>query len=113
MKIPEPLRNLPVIVPKGNDIRLCIEIRCAIKAVIRVKHPSPTINDIFRSVQDPASFTKLGLKSGFHQPESLLASHSVTIISNWKRKKRYKTLIPAIYSPQEELHDTFREIFRA
>ena len=25
-----------MIVPKGNDIRLCVEVRCVIKAVMRV-----------------------------------------------------------------------------
>ena len=86
------------------EVGLCVEIRCAFKVVIRVKHPSPTINDILISAQGSTSFSKLCLKSGLHQLESSLASSSLTVFQTEKKKKRCKILISGIYTPQEELH---------
>ena len=68
------------------EVGLCVEIRCAFKVVIRVKHPSPTINDILISAQGSTSFSKLCLKSGFHQLESSLASSSLTVFQTEKKK---------------------------
>ena len=85
---PKPKRKLPVIVPKRNNIRLCAEIRCANKVVIRLRHPSPTVDDILISVQGSTSFSKLGLKSGFYQLDTSLAFRSIT----FQIKKRKNTL---------------------
>lgn len=105
------MRNLAAVVPEKNNIRLCIEIRYAVKVAICVKHPFPNIDEILIRVQGSMCFSKLHLKSGFHQLESSLASHSIAIFPTKKRKKRYKTLTFAIYSPQEKLHYTLREVF--
>ena len=59
----KPYRNLPVMVPKGHDTRLCGEIRCANKAVIRLRYPPPTIDDILIRLQGSTTFSKLDLKS--------------------------------------------------
>ena len=60
------------MVPKWSEIRLCVEIRCVNKAVICLKHQSPTISGILISVQD-TSFSKFGLEGGFHQSQQSLA----------------------------------------
>ena len=91
---------MSVIVPKGNDIRLCVEIRSAIKAVIRVKHPSLTIDDILISLQAYTSFSKLGLKSELHQLESSLAFHSITIFQTEKRKYVIRHLLLGYILPR-------------
>ena len=57
------------------------------------------------------SFIKIGLRSGFHQLESSLASHSITIEIKKRKKKRYKRLTFWVYSPLEELQHALREIF--
>ena len=91
---------MSVIVPKGNDIRLCVEIRSAIKAVIRVKDPSLTIDDILISLQPCTSFSKLRLKSGLHQLESSLAFHSITIVQTEKRKYVIRHLLLGYILPR-------------
>ena len=78
-------RNLPVIVPKGNDIKLCVEMRCVNKVVICLRHPSPVIDDILISVQGSTSFSKLALKSEFYQ---LLQHFKLK-----REKKLYKRLL--------------------
>ena len=66
-----------IVVPNRNDIRLCVEIKCSNKAAIRLRHLSPTTDDIIIIVQGSCSFSKLGLKSGFHQHELSLSSHAI------------------------------------
>lgn len=77
---------MPGIIPKGNGIRLCVEIGCSNKAVFLLRHPSPTIEDILMSVQGSPSFNKLGLRSGFHQPDQSLDSHSIATFQIKKKK---------------------------
>ena len=92
------------------EVGLCVEIRCAFKVVIRVKHPSPTINDILISAQG-TSFSKLCLKSGFHQLESSLASSSLTVFQTEKKKKTLQdTYFWNIYSPRGTTFYTLREM---
>ena len=87
-----------------------MEIRCAIKTVIRVKHPFPTIDDILISDQGSTSFSKLGLTNGFYQLELFLGSHSITIFQTEKKKKTSQDT-SVVYSSKEELHYALREIF--
>ena len=60
------------MIPKRSRIRFCVEIRCVNKAVICLKHQSPTIRGILISAQD-TSFSKFGLEGGFHQSQQSLA----------------------------------------
>ena len=42
---PTPWVNPVVVVPKPNgEVRLCVDMRCANKAIIRERHPIPTID---------------------------------------------------------------------
>ena len=66
---------------------------------------------LYSFIQGSTSFIKLCLKSGFHQLESPLASHSVTTFQIKKRKKRYKIFVFGVYSPQAELQHALREIY--
>ena len=61
-------------------------MRCANKAVIHLRHSSYTTDEILISVQDSISFGKFGLKGGFYQLESSLASHFITIFQIKKRE---------------------------
>lgn len=56
-----------VVVPKGNDIRICIDMRRANEAVDRENHPLPTIEDFMTELQDARVFSRLDVKNAFHQ----------------------------------------------
>ena len=57
-----------VIVPKSKgNIRLCIDMRRANEAILRERHPIPTIDEITQAMNGSCVFSKLDLKRGYHQ----------------------------------------------
>lgn len=56
-----------VVVPKGKEIRLCIDMRRANEAVERENHPLPTIEDFLPHLGKGKVFSKLDVKNAYHQ----------------------------------------------
>lgn len=58
-----------VVVPKdnGNDARICVDMRRVNEVVAREKHPLPTIDDFLPELGGAKLFSKLDIKSAFHQ----------------------------------------------
>ena len=76
---PTPWVNPVVVVPKANsEIRLCVDMRCANKAIIRERHPIPTIDEILQDMQEGGVLSKLDLKWGYHQIELGEETRSIT-----------------------------------
>ena len=59
--------NLLVIVPKDEDnIRICVDMRPANKAITRTRYATPTVDDLLEKLKGSKSFTKLDMASAFH-----------------------------------------------
>lgn len=56
-----------VVVPKGDDVRICIDMRRANEAVARENHPLPTIEDFLPQLAKAKVFSRLDVKNAFHQ----------------------------------------------
>lgn len=56
-----------VVVPKGDDVRICVDMRRANEAVERENHPLPTIEDFLPSLAKAKVFSRLDVKNAFHQ----------------------------------------------
>ena len=59
----------PVIFVKKKDgsLRLCIDYRQLNKVTIKNRYPFPRIDDLFDQVKGARVFSKIDLKSGYHQ----------------------------------------------
>ena len=65
---PTPWVSPIVTVPKdSDDIRLCVDMRQANKAVVRERHPIPTVKELLYNLNSAKVFSKADLKLEFHQ----------------------------------------------
>ena len=59
----------PVIFVKKKDgtLRLCVDYRDLNKATIRNRYPMPCIDDLFDQLKGASVFSKIDLRSRYHQ----------------------------------------------
>ena len=101
---PTPWVSPIVVVPKPTgDIRLCVDMRKANRAIVRERHPIPTVDDVLYQLNGSTTFRKLDLKWGFHQIELEEQSRNITTFITHKGLYRYKRLMFGI-SSAPELH---------
>ena len=67
-----------VIFPKGDNIRICVDIREGNKKITLTGYPTPTVEDLSVKLKGSAILTKLDLVSAFHQIELYELSHCMT-----------------------------------
>ena len=100
---PTPWVNPVVVVPKsGEDIRLCIDMRRANEAILRARHPIPTVEEIRQSMNGSKVFSKLDLKWGYHQLELTPNSREITTFVTHCGLFRYKRLLFGVSSASEQ-----------
>ena len=90
---PTPWVSPVVVVPKSRgDIRLCVDMRQANRAVIRERHPIPTFDEVLENLKGSTVFSKLDLNMGFHQIELEEESRPITTFVTHTGLYRYKRL---------------------
>jgi hypothetical protein len=110
---PTPWVNPVVVVPKANgEVRLCVDMRCANKAIISERHPIPTIDEILQDMQEGGVFSKLDLKWGYHQIELSEESGSITTFVTHKGLFRYKRLMFGISSAPEKYQQVIQQVLQ-
>jgi len=104
----------PVVVamkPKNPDeVRLCVDMRWANRAVKRERHPMPGIDDIIFAVNGSNVFSKLDLRSGYHQVELHPESRYITTFATHQGLFRYKRLNFGISSASECFQNIIRQL---
>lgn len=100
---PTPWVNPVVIVPKAKgEIRLCVDMRRANEAIVRERHPIPTVDEILQGVNSSKLFSKLDLKWGYHQLELSPESREITTFATHTGLYRYKRLLFGVNSASEQ-----------
>ncbi|XP_068738119.1 uncharacterized protein [Montipora capricornis] len=98
---PTPWVSPIVVVPKSSgQVRICVDMREANKAVRREKHLIPTIDDL----------SKLDLSSGYYQLELAPKSRHITTFSTHVGLRRYKRLMFGINAASEIFQNAIEEI---
>ena len=70
VKGPTPWVSPVVVVPKADGgIRLCVDMRRANEAIVRERHPIPTVDEVLQSLNQSTVFGMLDLKWGYHHVE--------------------------------------------
>lgn len=100
---PTPWVNPLVVVPKPNgDIRLCVDMQRANQAIVRERHPIPTVDGVIQSMNGSTVFSKLDLKWGYHQLELTPDSRGITTFGTHSGLYRYKRLLFGVSSASEQ-----------
>ena len=96
-----------VVVPKadGKDIRVCVDMRRANEAIIRERHPIPTIEEVLYDLNGATVFSKIDLRWGLHQIEQEEDSRAITTFITHRGLYRYRRLMFGITSATGEVSE--------
>jgi len=86
--------NPLVSVEKPNgDVRICLDMRRANEAIVREKHPVPTLEETLQEMSGAKFFAKMDMNMAFHQIELHPDSRDITTFAGPDGLYRYKRLI--------------------
>lgn len=89
------------ILKSDGDLRICVDMRCANKAIKREQHPLPTMEQLIPKFRKAKVFSKLDIKNAFYQVEVKEACRHITTFITSKGLFRYKRLMFGISNAPE------------
>ena len=99
-----------VVLKSSGQVRLCMDMREANKAVTRERHLMPTIDDLVADLNGATVFSKLDLSSRYHQLKVKPESCHITTFSTHVGLRRYKRLMFGINAASEIFQNAIEEI---
>ena len=60
------ISSMVVIPQPDGDVRVCMDMRKVNEAIVRERHPIPTVEELLLELNNSTMFSKLDLKWGFH-----------------------------------------------
>ncbi|GJS40951.1 putative reverse transcriptase domain-containing protein [Tanacetum coccineum] len=98
---------------KDGSFRMCINYRELNKLTVKNCYPLPRINDLFDQLQGSSVYSKIDLRSGYHQlrvrEEEILKTEFKTRYGHYENKKEHEEYLKAILEllKKEELYAKF------
>ena len=100
-----------VVVPKADgDVRVCVDMRRANEAIIRERHPIPTVEELLHDLTGSTVFSKIDRKWGFHQILLSEDSRHITTFATHRGLYRYKRLMFGVTSAPEKYQQIVRDV---
>ena len=102
-----------VPIPKSNnDIRLCVDMRCANKAIQRERFPLPNIDETLEQINGASVFSKLDLAQAFRQVELESDSRFITTFATNNGLYRYERLFFGVNSAPETYQRIIQQVIQ-
>ena len=95
---------------KPEEIRVCIDMRDANKAILRTRHITPTIEELIADLNGATHFSKIDLKAGYHQLILHPDSRYITTFSTHCGLFRYKRLMFGLNSAAETFQHAIQTV---
>ena len=114
--VPTPWISPIVVTPKkdSSKIRVCVDMRQPNKAIMRERHQMPTVDELIHDLNGATVFSKVDLRSGYHQLVLDPSSRSITTFNTHIGLFRYKRLNFGVCSAsevfQKEIHNVVRDL---
>ena len=96
----------------GGDVRVCVDMRRANEAIVRERHPIPTVEELLHDLNGSTVFSKIDLKWGFHQILLSEESRHITTFVTHRGLYRYKRLMFGVTSAPEKYQQIIRDVLR-
>ena len=110
---PTPWVSALVPIPKSNnDICLCVDMRCANKAIQRERFPLPNIDETLEQMNGASVFSKLDLAQAVYQVELESDSRYITTFATNNGLYRYKRLFLGVNSAPETYQRIIQQVIQ-
>ena len=97
--------------PKNpNEIRVCVDMREANVAIKRTRHVTPTLDELVSELKGATVFSKIDLRSGYHQLRLHESCRDITTFSTHAGLYRYKRLNFGVSSASEVFQHTIQTV---
>ena len=100
-----------VAVPKGNTVRITIDMRKANTAISRTHYPIPTLGEVLSKFSGCEHFTKIDLLKGYHQIELHPESRYITTFVTHTGVYRYKRMVQGVSSAFQDYQYHISKLF--
>ena len=91
-----------------NKVRICTDMRRANETILRTRHVTPKLDDIIHDLNGATVFSKLDMRSGYHQLELEPVSRYITTFATHVGLYRYRRLNFGLSSAREIFQDIIR-----
>nr|CAH7764304.1 unnamed protein product [Callosobruchus chinensis] len=111
-----PAKWISPIVPilkSSGEVRICVDMRRANKAILRENHPLPTMDVLLPHFKNAKIFSRLDIKNAFHQIEISEPSRYITTFITNKGLFRYKRLMFGITCAPEIFQKILERILQS
>ncbi|XP_048590584.1 uncharacterized protein LOC116613084 isoform X1 [Nematostella vectensis] len=106
------INPLGAVEKPNGDVRICLDMRQANQAILRERHPVPTMQETLQEISDAKIFTKLDLNMAFHQIELSPESRDITTFAAPTGLYRYCRLLFGVNMATEKFQNLIWQVLK-